>query len=552
MAVGLLAHAKPATSLNPQLHRQVGAVSPAPGQPTPRQLTLALLLLGVACRAVRYFLQFPYWGDEAYLCLNFVHRDYAGLAGQLENNQVAPIFFLWGELTAYRLLGSSELALRLLPFLASLGGLALFAHLARRALPPRAALLAVGILSVARWPVTMGAVVKPYSLDLLLALALLTPSVHWLRRPQRTAWLALLAALAPLALAGSYPAAFVAGGVSLALLPTVCRRRRAAEWALYATYNLLTAATFLACHLLVGREQLDPVAGSVQDFMRGYWADGFPPAQPLALLRWLALINTGRLFAYPVGGSDGGSTLTFLLFTAGVVTFWKAGRRPLLVLCLAPFALNLLAAALGRYPYGACCRLSQHLAPAVCLLAGAGAATLAGRLARTPPARRRWVQAACALLALCGVAQMVVDAVHPYREDEALWSRRMARELAGLAGPGEAIVVAGKPSDVWPVLRWQLERLGGRVSWGGATDWRRIEAEGGRVWLLTPWIDDAPPEALRLPEGASRHADDWALLDRTAYSLRRAPTGAPNQRCDLSCWARPGAAQARPTFSCWP
>jgi hypothetical protein len=512
---------------------------------------LALLLLGVACRALRYFLQFPYWGDESYLCLNFIRRDYAGLARQLDNNQVAPILFLWGELAAYRLLDSSELALRLLPFLASLGGLLLFANLARQALPPRAALLAVGILAVARWPVTMGAVVKPYSFDLLLALALLTPAVHWLRWPERTGWLALLAGLAPVALAGSYPAAFVAGGVSLALLPAVWRQGRAAVWALYAAYNLLTGATFLACYLLVGREQLDPVAGSVRDFMRAYWADGFPPSQPWALLRWLVLINTGRLFAYPVGNSDGGSTLTFLLFTAGAVAFWRAGRRRMLVLFLVPFGLNLLAAALGRYPYGACCRLSQHLAPSVCLLAGAGA-LLVGRLARTPPARRRWLGGTCALLALCGVAQMVVDAVHPYREDEALWSRRLARELEALAGPGDPIVVAGEPADVWPVLRWQLHRLAGRVCWGGATDWRRIEDEGGRVWLLTPWIDDAPPDAPRLPEGTSPRAGDWVLLGRVSYSLRRAPTGAPNQRCELSCWARPGAPQTPPTFSCWP
>src|SRR5207237_350733 len=81
--------------------------------------------------------------------------------------------------------------------------------------------LGVGFLAVARWPVTMGAVVKPYSFDLFFALVLILPAVHWLRRPERTGWLALLAALVPIALMGSYPAVFVAGAVSVALLPTV-------------------------------------------------------------------------------------------------------------------------------------------------------------------------------------------------------------------------------------------------------------------------------------------------------------------------------------------
>src|SRR5689334_14470733 len=95
--------------------------------PALRRLGLALLAVGVAWRAVRYLLQFPLWGDESMLCLNFLDHGYLGLARGLRNGQIAPILFLWGQLTALRLLGPSELALRLLPFLAGLGSLILFA-----------------------------------------------------------------------------------------------------------------------------------------------------------------------------------------------------------------------------------------------------------------------------------------------------------------------------------------------------------------------------------------------------------------------------------------
>ena len=53
--------------------------------------------------------------------------------------------------------------MRLLPFLASLASLGLFWRLAWSTVPPLAALFAVGLLAVARWPITMGSFVKPYS-----------------------------------------------------------------------------------------------------------------------------------------------------------------------------------------------------------------------------------------------------------------------------------------------------------------------------------------------------------------------------------------------------
>ena len=61
--------------------------------------------------------------------------------------------------------------------------------------------------------------------------------------------------------------------------------------------------------------------------------------------------HTGNLFAYPLGGQHGGSVLTFLACAVGIIVLARTGRRPLLVLLTVPFLLNLLAAALGKYPY---------------------------------------------------------------------------------------------------------------------------------------------------------------------------------------------------------
>lgn len=115
--------------------------------------------------------------------------------------------------------------MRLLPLLAGLGGLLLTWRLAHLILSPLGRALAVAFLAVAIWPVSMSTVIKPYSLDLLMSAALLVPAVEWLRRPERVRWLLVLAVVMPVAVFGSYPSVFVAGGVSLALLAQVWHNR---------------------------------------------------------------------------------------------------------------------------------------------------------------------------------------------------------------------------------------------------------------------------------------------------------------------------------------
>jgi hypothetical protein len=92
--------------------------------------------------------------------------------------------------------------------------------------------------------------------------------------------------------------------------------------------------------------------------------------------------HASALLAVPVGGDNWGSTATLLLCLTAAMVLVRQSRYRLLVLCAAPFALNLLAAALGRYPYGGHMRLTMHLVPIVSILTGFGGAVLCERLAR--------------------------------------------------------------------------------------------------------------------------------------------------------------------------
>ena len=37
-----------------------------------KRWAVVLILLGIVWRTVRYLLQFPIWGDEAFVCVNFL------------------------------------------------------------------------------------------------------------------------------------------------------------------------------------------------------------------------------------------------------------------------------------------------------------------------------------------------------------------------------------------------------------------------------------------------------------------------------------------------
>src|SRR2546423_490557 len=135
---------------------------------------LAFLVLGFGWRLLRYGLQFPIWGDEAYLCLNFLDQTHLGFLDGTKYAVVAPILFLWGELTAFQWLGGSELSVRLVPVAAGLLALPLFWQFSRQVLHPPARVLALGLLAVAYYPVRHACEVRPYSLDLLVSIGLMT------------------------------------------------------------------------------------------------------------------------------------------------------------------------------------------------------------------------------------------------------------------------------------------------------------------------------------------------------------------------------------------
>ncbi len=388
------------------------------------------LVLGTAARVVRYALGFPLGSDEAYLAANLIDKGYLDLLGPLNYEQVCPLFFLWGQLTCVKVFGFNEYALRLLPLVFGVASLFVFGHMAGRLFRGPTLVLALAVFAASYFGIRYSAEAKPYEADLLVALLLLAGTVEWLRCPQRNRWLWILAAFAPVAVGLSYAAVFVAGGISLAIAYVLFRQRLGRGWPAWIVYNLAFVDSFLGLFALSTGKQS---SGSLWQ-MRLFWHDAFPPlARPLELPVWLVRVHAGVLLAHPFGGPHGGSTLTLLACAVGVVVLLRRRRHAMALACLTPLALNFVAAAAHRYPYGGHPRLAMYFAPACCLLAALGASAALAWVATRQAARRRaasWVMLTLlALLAAIPVGSAVRDLWHPYRAYDDVQARDFARRF---------------------------------------------------------------------------------------------------------------------------
>jgi len=429
------------------------------------------IVLGVAllARLVRWGLDFPIWGDEAFVGCSLLARDLSGLLAPLEFEMVVPLGWLLPTGWLAQRFDGATLALRLPALLAGIAALLLFARLARRmagpALSPATALLSVAWFGASYYLIRHGAEVKPYAFDLLagvllygaalrLAASRRTPPAGADAAHERTAadsargWLAF-AAIGVIAVWCSYPAIFVAVGAGGAAALLQVRRKpaalRLAALPLSAHRRIVpallalaaVAISFAAMYLRFGHAQQwseERIADA------RHWDDHFLPlGEPWRWPLWLLRELTGNLLAYPNGGPNFGSSATFLLCVAGGVAWWRRGRRAELLVLLAPLLPMLAASALRKYPFGGSARIALHLAIPICLLAASGVAAVAAAVRRRASA----TTVATALLLLFALGSPIRDCLKPWKTEQDRRSREAFEWFAAQLAPGDVIAVFG-------------------------------------------------------------------------------------------------------------
>ncbi|WP_258098603.1 ArnT family glycosyltransferase [Marinoscillum pacificum] len=125
-------------------------------------------LLGLTTRAFQFFAEPSMWKDELFSVVNIENMTFWELMTQQPDyNQVAPVGFYVIQKLSYSLIGSTEMAFRLYPFVGSIFALWLFYLIARKFLTATKLVLAVFFMATALGPWWQSFNAKPYTGDIL-------------------------------------------------------------------------------------------------------------------------------------------------------------------------------------------------------------------------------------------------------------------------------------------------------------------------------------------------------------------------------------------------
>jgi hypothetical protein len=257
---------------------------------------------------------------------------------------------------------------------------------------------------------------------------------------------------------------------------------------------------------------LGPIRAQHTAELDAYWVSYLPDwSRPWAVPWWAVQTTTG-VFRYCLKPHGEGPLVLALL---GVLALWRGGRRGAVLALSAPLGLALAAGLLGRYPYTST-RLMVFAAPAVCLLAAAGAGWALDGL-------RSLARPACLLVLgvlLLPAGQAAQSVVRPWSAPDVPGA---VERLSALRRPDDPIFTQSC------VCRYYLRHLGPRLVRGPVAG-RPSEGER-RVWVV--WVEEtsAPqrrdrargvaPPGWRWAEGSDLRFVTVALFERPEASPRR-------------------------------
>ena len=354
----------------------------------------AVVAVGVALRLVAYGRRSVFWLDEVATTRNILERSLRDLLViPLDYGQAAPKGFLLLEWLVANTLGSGDLALRLVPFLASIASLFAVVAIARRLLSPAGALAAVLFFAVGYWPLAYTADVHPYGLDLALSLGalLLAIEVRRLGFTSRRVW--ALAAYGAGAVWFSNATVLTLFGLGVALGAVSWRDRGlAATLRVLWPIGAVTGASALGA-VWVAKHSFFPVAAEYFDWL--YRGGMVPAPRSVAAVRWLWDAWRGQLALWH-GWAIDNPAWTSLYVCLALVGFLSLLRRRTADAMIAGsvIAAFVLVSMAKQYPYES--RLL--LAPIAVFLFGIGESI--GVLADAAWERGRIAARALALL-LC-------------------------------------------------------------------------------------------------------------------------------------------------------
>jgi hypothetical protein len=332
------------------------------------QMTIFFLLLGIALRAWAYARDTSLYLDEILLSRNILDLPlWHLLTKPLMLDQVAPRGFLLVERLAVVILGPSEMALRLLPFVCSIASVVLFRRLAERILTAGGAAIALFLFAIGVPFIRFGAEVKQYECDLVAAIVLFLLALNVAEREASTKRLVIIGLAGFVVIWFSQASVLMMAGLGIGLvLHWLASRHRRTQRALLTTIPLWAVASLIA--VAAGFRSMTP---STRQFMNEFWAGAFLPL-PLGWrsgANWIGSRFT-ELFSDPTLLRYRWPVVFVLLAAVGIVILWRRNRTAAGLLCGPPL-VALAAAIAHQYPWRG--RLAFWMLPLTMIALAAGA-----------------------------------------------------------------------------------------------------------------------------------------------------------------------------------
>lgn len=455
--------------------------------------------LGVLLRVRQFVSNRSLWLDEAALALIIRNGTFAeDFAPVMPNNQAAPVGFLALVRVLWRLLGDTDYAIRVVPFVAGLATLFLMRDVARRLLSPPFAHLAIALAAISPSLLRYSDEFKQYGIDSCLALAMVALILRALPGPLTARHTVAVALSGAVMIWFAHAIVFVLVACGAALVADAAVRRDRRAFIRVSMIGLAWVASFAIAYVT------HLAAKSQSSALLDFHAFAMLPVQA-PLIEWLVWLKQRLLHAM---NSPGGLHPTWLGLLAVTAGFWAIGRKGLAVLLLValPLLVVLGGAIVRRYPFEG--RFIVFLLPFLLLGASAAMQALSERAGRWLPGAWLALGIALSLVSAKTTAQRFVT---PFTIQE---TRPLFEELAAERRPGDAIVVYYGAVAAF-------DHYAPRYGLDGAhvirfEGWRR----GWAVYEKS--LAQAPPEGRVWLVLAHNHKDEFDRI--RAYYAERRPT----------------------------
>jgi hypothetical protein len=425
-------------------------------------------------RVVQYARNRSLWLDEAMLANDVIDLSLTRLMPP-HLLKVAPFGFLAAEKLVIGVFGSSELAFRLVPVAAGLGSLVLLYAVSREVLARDEQLLALSLFALSPPLIFYSSEAKSYSSDVLIALAITTAVMWYLKAPSRRGLLGIGIAGA-VAVWVSYPAIFVLAAAGPVMLWSDRSQRRPLRPVVVMGGSWMVS--FVACYDLTMRDF------TANESLLRYWSAAFAPFPPLTWsdVAWYGDRYLG-LLENPLGLERPFVGLAAFLSIVGVVRLWQC-RRVAVLLLLGPLWATVIASMARLYPMEGRVVLFWSPALVICVAAGAGCVINRGQ--------RRWTMLLVAVLLLLAPTKTALTLIQgqTIHVEPAEETRPLLQELAPQVRAEDSVYVYyGARSAV----RFYARRMGWNHPLHLGASHRRSpegylhdvdELRGPRVWLV--------------------------------------------------------------------